>query len=363
MCIRLAPVAGRSPESTPAGRCASVPGRRARTPARSATAEAGRSRRSPTPSSCLGGSAPRNSSRKIVTSISTPRTSGTTLRKRSPIPSIGRSRRPPRTSSTSRTRAYSALRVVSVERGLDPREFALVAFGGAGLLHAPELAADLDIPRVVIPRTAGVLSALGLLTSDVLYDYSTSRVRLLDSVDVDSLEGTFAGFEAEGRDRLAEEGFSNREAAFERTLDLRYAGQAFELSVSVPKGPIDRGEYCDGRRAVPRGPPTAVRPRLRGRIDRTGHHPAAGARRGQCAVPRNRGPESVDRRCRPGDPRGDLRRRDPRGADLRRDPAPGRGELPWPGGYRGRTEHDRAAAEPTDNSRRVRHAAYRGVPR
>jgi len=75
----------------------------------------------------------------------------------------------------------------------------------------------------------------------VLYDYSTSRVRLLDSVDVDSLEGTFARFEAEGRDRLAEEGFSNREAAFERTLDLRYAGQAFELSVSVPEGTIDEG--------------------------------------------------------------------------------------------------------------------------
>jgi N-methylhydantoinase A len=116
-----------------------------------------------------------------------------------------------------------ALRVVSVERGLDPREFALVAFGGAGPLHAPELAADLDIPRVVIPRTAGVLSALGLLTSDVLYDYSTSRVRLLDSVDVDSLEETLAGFEAEGRDRLGDTGDHSQRLFGDRRGDERDA--------------------------------------------------------------------------------------------------------------------------------------------
>jgi N-methylhydantoinase A len=132
-----------------------------------------------------------------------------------------------------------ALRVVSVERGQDPREFALVAFGGAGPLHAAELAAALDVPRVVIPRTAGVLSALGLLTSDVLYDHSTSRVRRLDAIDTDDLEETFEDFEAEGRSRLTEEGFDAERVAFERTLDLRYSGQAFELSVPVPEGAVD----------------------------------------------------------------------------------------------------------------------------
>jgi N-methylhydantoinase A len=131
-----------------------------------------------------------------------------------------------------------ALRVVSVERGHDPREFGLVAFGGAGPLHAPELAAELDIPRVIIPRTAGVLSALGLLVSDVLYDYSTSRLRRLDAIDTAELEVTFGEFEGEGHERLADEGFAAEETSFERTLDLRYVGQAFELSVPVPDGEI-----------------------------------------------------------------------------------------------------------------------------
>jgi N-methylhydantoinase A len=124
-----------------------------------------------------------------------------------------------------------ALRVVSVERGHDPREFGLVAFGGAGPLHAPSLARDLDVPHVVVPRAAGVLSALGLLVSDVLYDYSTSRVRRLDAVDPAAIEETFGEFEGAGRDRLAGEGFERGEMAFERTLDLRYHGQAFELPV------------------------------------------------------------------------------------------------------------------------------------
>ena len=134
-----------------------------------------------------------------------------------------------------------ALRVVSVERGHDPREFGLVAFGGAGPLHAPKVARELEIPRVIVPRAAGVLSALGLLMSDVLYDYSTSRVRRLDTghVDAAELEETFAAFEQEGRSQLADEAFAPEEMRFERTLDLRYVGQAFELSVDVPEGRFD----------------------------------------------------------------------------------------------------------------------------
>ncbi len=124
-----------------------------------------------------------------------------------------------------------ALRVVSVERGHDPREFGLVAFGGAGPLHACEIACELEIPQVIIPRTAGVLSALGLLVSDVLYDYSTSRVRPLADVTPTELEQIFEDFEERGHDRLSEEGRLADEKRFERTLDLRYAGQSFELSV------------------------------------------------------------------------------------------------------------------------------------
>jgi N-methylhydantoinase A len=127
-----------------------------------------------------------------------------------------------------------ALRIVSVERGHDPRDLGLVAFGGAGPLHAAELAAALDVPRVLVPRAAGALSALGLLTSDVVYDYGTSRVRDWTSVDPDAVEATFREFEATGRERLADEGIPPDRRRFERSLDVRYAGQAFDLTVDAP---------------------------------------------------------------------------------------------------------------------------------
>jgi N-methylhydantoinase A len=132
-----------------------------------------------------------------------------------------------------------ALRVVSVERGYDPRDFGLVAFGGAGPLHATTLAAELDIPRVVVPRTAGVLSALGLLISDILYDYSTSRVRSLSAVEPADLQAAFDRFVRQGRERLAAEDLPAERMRFERSLDLRYEGQSFELSVPVPDGEVD----------------------------------------------------------------------------------------------------------------------------
>jgi N-methylhydantoinase A len=132
-----------------------------------------------------------------------------------------------------------ALRVVSVERGHDPREFALVAFGGAGPLHAASLAESLEIPEVVIPPTAGVLSALGLLVSDLVTDDSTSRVRRWTGVDPESLAETFGEFAEQGRERLADE--SPAEIRFEPALDLRYVGQSYELSVPVPEAAPDRG--------------------------------------------------------------------------------------------------------------------------
>ncbi|MFC5366409.1 hydantoinase/oxoprolinase family protein [Salinirubrum litoreum] len=132
-----------------------------------------------------------------------------------------------------------ALRVVSVERGHDPRDFALVAFGGAGPLHAATLAESLDIPEVVIPPTAGVLSALGLLVSDLVTDDSTSRVRRWSEVDPASLTETFADFAEQGRARLADE--SPAEIRTEPSLDLRYVGQSYELSVPVPEAVTDGG--------------------------------------------------------------------------------------------------------------------------
>ncbi len=132
-----------------------------------------------------------------------------------------------------------ALRVVSVERGHDPRAFALVAFGGAGPLHAPTLATELDIPTVLIPRTAGVLSAQGLLISDVVYDDSRSRVRPWADVDPASVARAFAELRADGDDELDSEGIRPERRRFERTADLRYVGQSFDVSVPVPDGNID----------------------------------------------------------------------------------------------------------------------------
>ncbi|WP_232700871.1 hydantoinase/oxoprolinase family protein [Halobacterium wangiae] len=132
-----------------------------------------------------------------------------------------------------------ALRVVSVERGYDPRDFALVAFGGAGPLHACRLAADLDIPKVIVPQTAGVLSALGLLISDVLYDYSVSRVRQWSELSPATLTETFADLHEQGEQRLAEEDVAPADRRFDRTADLRYVGQSFEISVPVPDGEVD----------------------------------------------------------------------------------------------------------------------------
>ncbi|MFP9190960.1 hydantoinase/oxoprolinase family protein [Natronosalvus vescus] len=137
-----------------------------------------------------------------------------------------------------------ALRVVSVERGHDPREFVLVAFGGAGPLHASALADGLDIPRVVVPRTAGVLSALGLVLTDRIHDASTSMVRRLADVSSETLEATFERLEREGYDRLAGDGTAddgtdeNGRIVLERAIDLRYVGQSFDLTIALPDEPV-----------------------------------------------------------------------------------------------------------------------------
>jgi N-methylhydantoinase A len=132
-----------------------------------------------------------------------------------------------------------ALRVVSVERGHDPRDFSLVAYGGAGPLHAAELAAELDVPRVVVPRSAGVLSALGLLISDAVYEEGVSAVRPWAEVDPAALTERFEAMAQEGRERLDAEGYPPDRRRFERAVDLRYRGQSFDLRVPVPEGRLD----------------------------------------------------------------------------------------------------------------------------
>jgi len=126
-----------------------------------------------------------------------------------------------------------ALRVVSIERGHDPRRFALVAFGGAGGLHACELAQALGIPRVVVPALPGALSAFGILVSDVVKDYSRTVLwRVADKIPFARLEKEFAQLSQSAQRDFRTEGWAGaiRE---QRSVDLRYRGQGYELNIPL----------------------------------------------------------------------------------------------------------------------------------
>jgi N-methylhydantoinase A len=127
-----------------------------------------------------------------------------------------------------------AIRVISVERGFDPRHFVLVAFGGAGPLHACDLAATLHIPTVLVPTTPGVLSALGMLAADVIKDYV--RTIMLPSENAEeTINAIFGELEVQGLADLTQEGFVPAQITLERLLDLRYIGQAYELVIPFEK--------------------------------------------------------------------------------------------------------------------------------
>ncbi|HKA20480.1 MAG TPA: hydantoinase/oxoprolinase family protein [Blastocatellia bacterium] len=129
----------------------------------------------------------------------------------------------------------AALRVVSIERGQDPRLFTLVSFGGAGGLHVCELAASLRIPRVVVPKSPGTLSALGVLLGDVVKDYSRTVMMKTGELDMKALEKTFVELEQKGILDLKDEGFDKDRLRLKRSVALRYAGQSFEIDIPWSK--------------------------------------------------------------------------------------------------------------------------------
>ena len=133
----------------------------------------------------------------------------------------------------------NAIRQITVKRGLDVREFAMAAFGGSGPLLVCRLIDVLGLPRVVVPLDPGNLSAFGLLTVDVRNDYVQTHVVADVDVDRDELAGIYRTLEAQAADALRREGFAEADQRFERTADLRYDGQAFEVRVPVPDGPVD----------------------------------------------------------------------------------------------------------------------------
>ena len=130
-------------------------------------------------------------------------------------------------------RMADEVRVFAARRGVDLSEFALLPFGGAGGVHAAAVAEELGMRRIIVPSRPGAFSALGLLCTDVLHDYIRSELGGLDRLDPAHAEAIFRDIEAKAASELAEEGLDPSIAAFERDLDMRYAGQGYELRVPL----------------------------------------------------------------------------------------------------------------------------------
>ena len=194
-----------------------------------------------------------------------------------------------------------AIRAVSSERGRDPREHTLFAFGGNGPVFAAGMAAALEMRRIVVPPAPGLFSSFGLLYADVEHHYVRTYRGLLRDMDLAELTRTWTRMEAEALTQLAADGFRGERAQVRRSADLRYQGQSFELTIPAPAGALDAervGELAEafgrehqrtyGHRAGPDEPVELVglrvvaqgipdRPRVpeRVKVDR----PDAGARR------------------------------------------------------------------------------------
>jgi N-methylhydantoinase A len=132
----------------------------------------------------------------------------------------------------------NALRQVTVKRGLDVRDFTLTTFGGSGSLLLCRLVDILNLPAVLVPPNPGNVSAFGLLTVDVKNDYVQTHVSLQDDLDVAAVQQVFDDLSERARTALTKEGFAPGQHRFLRTADLRYFGQAFEVRVALPDGPI-----------------------------------------------------------------------------------------------------------------------------
>ena len=126
-----------------------------------------------------------------------------------------------------------AIRLISVRRGYDPRDFVLVCFGGAGPLHGAELARELSIPAVLVPPNPGTTSALGCLLVDIRHDFFTLLLGTADDLQPADVEREFAALEEQARERMGVEGVPDDRVELQRTVDMRYAGQWRSIAVSV----------------------------------------------------------------------------------------------------------------------------------
>lgn len=136
----------------------------------------------------------------------------------------------------------ATIRNMLLRKGLDPREFSLVAFGGGGPMHAGYIAEELDIPQIIIVNSPGNFSAWGMLMADLRYDFVQTNIKLIGQVNLDYLTDTFRAMEEEGEKGLREGKVPREDMEFFRSLDLRYAGQERALNLPIPGGEITRKE-------------------------------------------------------------------------------------------------------------------------
>jgi N-methylhydantoinase A len=140
-----------------------------------------------------------------------------------------------------------ALRVVSVQRGYDPRDFKLIAFGGAGPLHALSIAAEIGIRSVLVPPRPGLASAFGLLVADLKHDFSRTLVQRIDRADPVALEASFGELSQSALAVLASENVGRDESALERFIDIRYVGQSYQLTIPLTSGPLTGAMLAEAR--------------------------------------------------------------------------------------------------------------------
>jgi N-methylhydantoinase A len=135
-----------------------------------------------------------------------------------------------------------ALRLVSTDRGYDPRGSTLVAYGGAGPLHACELARALQIGQVLVPRYPGAFSAFGALLADTRFDYTRTHWMRMRGLDIETANALLAGLERQAAEDFRREGFAEAPKLL-RSIDMRYVGQNWELTVSMPGGELATGDF------------------------------------------------------------------------------------------------------------------------
>jgi len=133
------------------------------------------------------------------------------------------------------------IRRVSVQRGHDPRQFALFCYGGGGPLHGTELAIELNVPRLIIPTSPGVNSAVGLLMADFRYDYSKTFLKKVSEVKLEDLHQQYKDLEEQARQQMLDEKIPEDKIVFHRSADMRYYGQGYEVDVPVPWGQLSKG--------------------------------------------------------------------------------------------------------------------------